>query len=168
MKILFGILLLAFCFTANFSQTNDFEGDFKKSRSKYTLDIYSEGEDASSGYDYLVYKKGDQIVKVRVVWSSLSYTTYRIDDYYFDDGKLVALFKYDFAKKFYNSAKKGINVLMKSTEKLYLIDSKLTNWTEKGKPVAQTDARWAETERQIIESANYIIEGYQRYLEEEN
>lgn len=166
MKFLLGIFLLAFCFTANFSQTADFEADFEKNKAKYKLDIYSEGEDASSGYDYLVYQKGDQIGKVRVVWSSLSYTTYRIEDYYFKDGKLVALLKYSFARKYYNSAKKGTKVPMKPTEKFYLTDSKLTSWTEKGKTVPKTDARWAETEKQIIESAGYIIEGYQRYKEE--
>ena len=168
MKFLFGIFLLAFCFTANFSQTTDFEANFEKNKTRYKLDIYGEGEDATSGYDYLVYKKGESIEKVRVVWSSLSYTTYRIEDYYFKNGKLVALLKYSFAKKYYNAAKKGTKVPMKPTEKLYLTDSKLTSWTENGEAVAPTDQRWAETERQIIESANYIIEGYQRYKEESN
>ena len=105
---------------------------------------------------------------MRVVWSSLSYTIYRIEDYYFKDGKLVALLKYSFARKYYNSAKKGTKVPMKPTEKLYFSNSKLTIWTENGKTIVQTDARWAETEKQVIESAGYIIEGYKRYLEEEN
>ena len=74
MKLILVIFMLAFCFTANFAQTADFEADFQKNKAKYKLDIYSEGEDASSGYDYLVYKKGDEIGKVRVLWSSLSYT----------------------------------------------------------------------------------------------
>lgn len=166
MKILLGLFVIAFCFTANFAQNANVEADFEKNKARYKLDIYSEGEDASSGYDYLVYVKGDEIGKVRVVWSSLSYTTYRIEDYYFKNGKLVALVKYDFARKYYNSAKKGTKVPMKLTETLLLTDSKLTSWTEKGKTVPKTDSRWAETEKQIIESAGYIIEGYQRYKAE--
>lgn len=168
MKFLFGIFLLALCFTANFAQNKNVEADFEKNKAKYKLDIYSEGEDASSGYDYLVYKKGKEIVKVRVVWSSSSYTTYRIEDYYFKGGKVLALLKYDFARKYYNSAKKGSKIPVKPTEQLFLTDSKLTAWTEKGKAVAETDPRWAETEKQINDSAGYILEGYQRYLDEEN
>lgn len=166
MKLLMGVFLLTFCFTVNFAQNTTVEADFEKNKAKYKLDIFGEGEDASSGYDYLVYKKGDAIVKLRVVWSSLSYTTYRIEDYYFKNGKVVALLKYSFARKFYNSAKKGTKVPMKPTEKIYLTDSKLTAWTENGKTITQTDARWAETEKQIGESAAYLLESYKRFLEE--
>lgn len=168
MKFILLLCVFAFGFTANFGQTSNIDAEFQKNKAKYKLDIFSEGEDASSGSDYLVYKKGSEIVKVREIWSSLSYTTYSIEDYYFKDGKIVAYAKYSFAKKYYNSAKKGTKVPMTLSETLFLTDSKLTAWAVNGKAVEKTDNRWTETETDINEKAKFILEAYQQYKAERN
>src|SRR5215208_5530097 len=144
MKFTFAVILLALCALANFAQDGAVEKDFEKNKLKYGLEKFSEGEDASSGYDYFVYKDKGKIVKVREVWSSLSYKTYRAEDYYYKDGKLIALIKYTFDSKYYKTAEKGRNVPFKEVEKLYLTDSKLTDWTENGKTIPNTDKRWQE------------------------
>lgn len=166
MKVISAIFITFICCAAGFAQAETTERDFEKNRLNYKLEKYAMGEDASSGYDYLVYTSKGSVVKVREVWSSLSYTTYRVADYYFKDGKPVALIKYTFPKKYYNSAKKGAPVPLKVVERMTLSGSKLTNWTENGKIVPKNDARWSETETQIVESAGYLLEGYQNFKAE--
>jgi hypothetical protein len=167
MKFMFAVLLIAFCWVANFAQADDAEKDFVKNKAKYKLDKFAEGEDASSGYDYLFYTNKTEIVKVREIWSSLSYAVYRVEDY-FKDGKLVAVLKYGFPKKHYKAAKKGNDIPLKLTEKMYLTDSKLTTWIENGKTIANSDTRWNETEKNALESANYKLESYQQFKEDQN
>lgn len=166
MKFVFAVFLVAFCCAVNFAQTSDVEKDFVKNKAKYKLEKFAEGEDASSGYDYLFYTNKTEIVKVREIWSSLSYATYRIEDYYFKDGKIVAVLKYSFPKKYYNAAKKGTTIPLTLTEKMYLTGAKLTTWVENGKTIANTDKRWIETEKNVLESANYKLESYKEFKED--
>jgi hypothetical protein len=168
MKFVFGLLFFAFCSVAVFSQTENFEKDFEKNKLKYKLEKFAEGEDASSGYDYLVYVDKKKVVKIREIWSSLSYSTYRAEDYFFRDGKLIAVFKYTFPKKYYKASANGANIPLKLVEKMYLTEQKMTVWIENGKPVPNTDKRWAETEKNVLESANYKLEDYERFKAEGN
>lgn len=168
MKFVFAVFLIAFSCLGNFAQANDAEKNFEQNKSRFKLEKFAEGEDASSGYDYLVYTNKAEIVKVREIWSSLSYAVYRVDDYYFKDGKLVALLKYSFPKKYYNAAKKGTNIPLTLTEKMYLNDSKLTTWIENGKTITNSDKRWNETEKAVLENATYKLENYRQFKEEQN
>src|SRR5215213_9300390 len=160
MKILFTVFMLTLCSIAGFAQGNSIEKDFERSKASYKLEKFSEGEDASSGYDYFVYKDKGKIVKVREVWSSLSYKTYRAEDYYYKDGKLIALVKYAFDSKYYKTAEKGRNVPFKEVEKLYFTNSKLTEWIENGKPILNTDKRWQEREKEALEAGKSQLENY--------
>jgi hypothetical protein len=160
MKLLFAVLLFAFCAVANFAQVTSVESDFEKNKTKYKLEKLSEGEDATSGYDYLVYKNKDEIVKIREIWSSSAVSTYRAEDYFFKDGKFVAYVKYTFAKKYYKTAIKGTNVPLKLVEKLYFSDSKLTSWIENGKTIPTNDKRWQEKENDTLERAKNQLEMY--------
>ena len=162
MKFTFAVILLALCSIASFGQDGSVEKDFEKNKLKYALEKFSEGEDASSGYDYFVYKDKARIVKVREIWSSLSYATYRAEDYFYKDGKLIALVKYTFAKKYYKTAEKGTNVPFKVVEKLYFTDSKLTGWIENGKTIPATDKRWQEKENEALEAGKSQLENYNR------
>ena len=161
MKLFMTVILFAFGCVAHFAQ--DAEKIFETNKAKYKLEKYSVGEDATSGYDYLVYSDKNKIVKIREVWSSASYTTYRVEDYFFKDGKLAAVLKYTFPSKLYKSAKNGTNIPLRLLEKLYLTDSKMTRWIENGKEVPSTDARWAATEKDILENAGYKLESYQDF-----
>lgn len=167
MKLALAFVLIALFSVVGLAQNTSAETDFEKNKSKFTLEKFAEGEDASSGYDYLVYKNKTEIVKIREIWSSSAVSTYRAEDYYFAGGKLIALVKYTFAKRYYNSAKKGNNIPLSLVEKLYLTDSKLTTWIEKGKTVPTTDARWKDKEKEILEAADGQLETYKR-LKEEN
>jgi hypothetical protein len=44
----------------------------------------------------------------------------------------------------------------------------MTGWIENGKTIPNTDKRWNETEKSVLESAKYKLEGYQRFKEEGN
>lgn len=168
MKIFFGSLLIAFCCLVNFSQKgSDIEAVFEKNKSKYKLEKFAEGEDASSGYDYLVYTDNEKVVKVREIWSSSYQPTFRAEDYFFKDGKLSVYVKYTFPKKYYETSIKGANIPLKIVEKFYLTEGKLTGWFEKGKTIPNTDPRWQETEKEILERASGQLENHER-LKEEN
>ena len=160
MKLVLALIVTAFCGVANFAQVSSIESDFEKNKTRYKLEKFAAGEDASSGYDYFFYKDKSQIVKVREIWSSLSYSTYRAEDYFYKDGKLIALIKYTFAKKYYKTAEKGKNVPLKPVEKLYFTDSKLTGWTENGKTIEKTDNRWQEREKEALEAGKSQLENY--------
>lgn len=97
------IVFSGFCF----AQDNAIEKDFEKNKSKYTREKLSEGEDASSGSDYLVYKDGTKIVKIRSIWSSSAGPVPTVEDFYFADGKLVLWTKSTLQKKLLKSAVKG-------------------------------------------------------------
>jgi hypothetical protein len=158
MKLVFALVLFAFCSLVNFAQ--DVEKDFDKNKAKYRLEKFSEGEDASSGYDYFVYKDKAQIVKVREIWSANYAPTFRAEDYYYRDGKLIALVKYTFDKKFYKTAEKGRNIPLKLVEKLYFTESKLINWIENGKTIPTTDKRWSDREKEALEAGKSQLENY--------
>ena len=166
MKIVLTMILVAICALAGFAQA-DFEKDFEKNKLKYKLEKFSQGEDASSGYDYFFYKDKTQIVKVREVWSSSANPTHRIEDYFYSNGKLIAVLKYTFDKKYYRTAERGRNVPSKLVEKLVFADSKLANWTENGLTVAPTDKRWQEKEKDAFEAGKSQLENY-NFMKENN
>lgn len=166
MKIIFTMILVAFCAFAAFAQ-GDIEKDFEKTKLKYKLEKFSEGEDATSGYDYFVYKDKGKIVKVRVIWSSSQATTYRAEDYYFQNSVLIAYIEYSFDKKYYKTAEKGKNIPLKMVERLIFTNGKLSGWTENGKPVPPTDKRWQEKESEAIESGKSQLENY-KFMKEDN
>jgi hypothetical protein len=165
MKLVFAVFLLAFCWIANFAQDGSVEKDFDKNKLKYKLEKFAEGEDASSGYDYFFYKDKAQIVKVREIWSATYAPTYRAEDYYFKDGKLIALVKYTFDKKYYKTAEKGRNIPLKMVESLYFNESELTGWTENGKTIPATDKRWQEREKEALEAGKNQLENYNQLKE---
>lgn len=165
MKLAAVVLMIAFGCLAGFAQNASVEQNFEKNKLKYKLEKFAEGEDASSGYDYLIYKKGDEIVKIREIWSSSANPNYRVEDYFFKDGKLVVLAKYALAKKNYKASVRGANIPLKELEKFYLTDSKLTVWKENGKTVPTGDSRWQEKEKEILERASGQLETYQQLKE---
>lgn len=144
-----------------FGQDDAIEKDFEKNKSKYTREKFSEGEDASSGFDYLVYKDGAKIVKIRSIWSSSAGPVPRVEDYYFADGKLVLFVRATLQKKYLKSAVKGTVVPLKTEERLWLKDDKLTSWNEKGKTIEATDKRWKEREKEALEAGKNELENYE-------
>ena len=167
MKFALAVLLIALYAGFNFAQDNSIEKGFEKNKSKFKLEKLSMGEDASSGFDYLVYKDKAQIIKIREIWSSSANPVYRIEDFFFKDGKLVLHVKHTFAKRYYKSSIKGTNIPLKQIERLYLTDSKLTTWLENGKAIPTNDARWQDKEKEVLESAKSQLENY-KFLKEEN
>jgi len=168
MRIVFVFILLAFCTAANFAQVSSIESDFEKNKAKFKLEKFAEGEDASSGSDYLYYTKKTEIVKVREIWSSSANPVFRVEDYFFKDGKIAVVVKYTFTKKYYKTALKGANIPLKLVEKLTFTDGKLTAWIENGKTIPTNDNRWSETEKNALESANYKLENYKDFKAERN
>jgi hypothetical protein len=160
MKTAFAIVFLAFACLNAFAQDNTIERDFERSKARYKLEKFAEGEDATSGYDYFVYKDKGQVVKMREIWSSSQADTYRAEDYYYSGGKLIALVKYTFNRKYYKTAEKGANIPLKLVEKMYLTDAKLATWIENGKTVPKDDKRWLDKEKEVLEAGKSMLENY--------
>lgn len=165
-KFVFAFVLMAFCGLAVSAQNGGVAYSFEKNKAKYKLVKFSEGEDASSGYDYLVYTNNSVVVKIRVIWSSSANPNYWIEDYYFDNGKITAFYRYDLAKRYYNNAKSGKTIALKEVERLFLTNLKMTDWIEKSKAVPKNDARWADKEKEIVGKADDQLEIYAIYLDE--
>lgn len=127
---------------------------------KFKVEKYSVGEDASSGYDYLVYKQGTEIVKIRTIWSSNANPDWWAEDAYYEDGKPVMLVKQSLPKKQYKSVVRGSLIALPVTDKFYFKDAKLVKWIENGKTVPTTDTRCAEIEKEAFMSAKDALEFY--------
>lgn len=124
------------------------------------------GEDATSGFDYLIYTDNSKVVKIRSIWTSSAGPAPRIDDYYFRDGALILYVKMPARKSQSKALIRGSNLPLVAEEKLYLKDSKLTMWIEKGKTIPNTDARWSDKEKEVLEMAKGELENYQAMKEE--
>ncbi|HEY0461898.1 MAG TPA: hypothetical protein VGC97_22385 [Pyrinomonadaceae bacterium] len=160
MKILFTVVMVALCSIAGVAQDDSIEKDFEKNKAKFKLEKFAEGEDATSGSDYLFYKNKSGFVKIRQAWTSGGYKEQRTDDYYFRDGKLILLVRYPRTKKQYKDAPSGKYLLLAPDEKFYFKDSKLITWIEKGKTAASDDARRLEKEKEILKEADEMMKYY--------
>ena len=165
LNLLFVVILV--CAGVAAAQPSAIETSFEKNKAKYTREHFVSGEDASSGFDYLFYKRADKIVMIRSIWSASHSKELRVQDIYFD-GDQVALVRRSTAhERYLSTLKRGRNVVLKPKEELHFSDSKLTRWIEAGKTIANTDPRWAETEKSNLEHAKGELESYS-WLKEGN
>jgi hypothetical protein len=167
MKIALAVILLACAAGLSYAQDVSVEKDFEKARLTLKMEKLGMGEDATSGYDYVVYTDNAKIVKIRSIWSSSAGPAPRVEDYYFKDGRLVLYVKMTAQKRQLKELVKGRGVPLAAEEKLSLKDSKLTAWIEKGKTIPSSDARWNEREKQVLEMAKAELDNYQ-FLKAEN
>ena len=157
-SFLFPLVLLCFSISA-FGQPTSVEKNFLANLKKYSMEHFAEGEDATSGYDYLFYKSGPQIVKIRSIWSSSVNRLLRVEDLFFDKG-LAVFIRATGTKKYLRTLIKGKIAPLTTTEVLYFSDGRLARWVIKGIDVPKTDPKWSETEKAILEHARSELENY--------
>ena len=163
MKNLLMTLVLFVLFAgSNYAQGQTIEKNFEKNKRSFSLTRFAMGEDASSGWDYLVYRQKASTKKIRVIWSNYEQAT--VDDYYYEAGKPRLLVKYSAKKNQYKSLAKGANLPLKVEEKFYFADSKLVTWIENGKTIPSTDSRWTEKEKDVLENFNEQLETFRSHL----
>ena len=143
-------------------QESTIEKVFEKNKRTFAVSKFGFGEDAHSGYDYLVYKKKLQVQKIRIVWYSSQ--ALRVTDLYFENGKPVLFLELTARQNQYNALKKGLTVPLKVEEKLVFANSKLKTWSEKGQTIPATDSRWAEKEKEVLTRFNGELETYQAHV----
>jgi hypothetical protein len=160
MKITLAFLMIALLSLAAAAQGVSADKSFAANIKKFKLEKYSVGEDASSGYDYLVYKRGSDIVKIRTVWSSSANPKWWVEDAYFEAGKPMMLVKLSLTKRQFKSVVRGSQITLPVNDKFYFKNSKLVKWLENGKAVLTTDTRWAEIEKEAFMSAKDALEFY--------
>lgn len=168
MKLFLVAILLTLFSGQILAQDSSVEKNFEKKRPKLVFERFSEGEDASSGFDYLFYKDKSEIIKVRQIWSSSAGPQPRGEDFYFEDGKPVLYVRFSLEKKQLKDGVKGKNVPIKIEEQLYLKNSILTRWIENGKTISASDPRWNEKEKEILAAAKGQLELYQSFKDENN
>jgi hypothetical protein len=142
------------------AQATDIVKSFQQNKLKYTREHFVSGEDASSGFDYLFYKDGVKIIMIRSIWSATHTRELRIDDAYYSNGTLVVFRRLLGNDKQLKALIRGRTLPLTQKEEIRFSGSKLVSWTEKGKPVATTDPRWAETEKFILEHGTSLLESY--------
>ena len=151
------IALLALVVAA---QGDTAEKNFARDIKKFKVEKYSMGEDASSGYDYLVYKRKGEIVMIRTIWSSSANPKWWVEDAYYEAGAPVLLVKLSLTKRRFKAVKNGSQIALPVEDKYHFKDGKLAKWLEKGKVVPATDTRWQEVERDALASAKDTLEFY--------
>jgi hypothetical protein len=168
MKIVLAAALILLVSGVSFAQELSAEKDFEKNKPRLTLEKFAVGEDATSGFDYLVYTDKSSVVKLRSIWSSSTGIQSRVEDYYFKDGVLLLYVRMLAENRNLKPLVRGQNVPLTVEEKLYLKDSKLTTWIEKRKTVPATDARRNDREKEVLEMAKAELENYQSMKTENN
>lgn len=162
MKIKLFFILISLFTISTFAQDSAIEKNFEKNKRRYFLTHFSVGEDASSGWDYLVYRQKTSTKKIRVIWSNYAEAT--VDDYFYEAGKPVLLVKFSAKKSQYKSLAKGGNLPLKLLEKFSFSSGKLVTWIEKGKAIQSTDSRWTEKEKEILASFDEQLETFRNHL----
>lgn len=166
MKIILSLVFLFITTISVIPQNNLVEREFEQNKKNYSLVKFGFGEDASSGWDYLVYRKKNEIKKIRAIWSNYA-NTVKIEDYYFADGKPILYVKFHGQKKQYKALTKGQNLNLKQEEKLYFKDNKLTVWIDQGKLVDSKNLKWTEKEIEILKKFKGEIEIFEMHLRDE-
>jgi hypothetical protein len=160
MKIALALMMaLAFFSGTARAQEETVEQVFGRDVKKFSREIFSVGEDASSGFDYVIYKNGSKVVKIRSIHSSCCADP-EIEGFYYENGAPVLYVRLQLPKKRLKAAAKGLVFPLAETEKMYLKDSELVKWSEKGKTVPSSDPRWAEREKDVLLRARDELDGY--------
>lgn len=153
-------LFVMFC-GYTFAQKSEQELNFAKNKARYTKEHFAEGEDASSGSDYLFYKRGKKIVKIRSIWSATHTQELRVADYYYN-GDVITFVRRSIGRKpNLRALVAGRELPLKSRLELHFTNGKLVRWIEDGKPIDPKDARWTETETGYIDDAKAHLENYE-------
>ena len=161
MKTIFLLVWIAIAAMSVPGQTSQVERDFETKKAKFTFEHFAEGEDASSGYDYLFYKSGDKIVKVRSIWSASHSKELRIADFYYDGTELLLFRNYTASDRLLNSLKKGRNGALIPKDEYHFAAGKLTKWISGGKAKTPDDAGWEQAEKEALEQAKTQREYYE-------
>jgi len=159
-RALLSVAILFAASTILQAQKSPVEVDFEKNRVRYARENFAEGEDASSGFDYVYFRSGKDIVMIRSIWSASYTRELRIEDMYFDrDG--LALFRRSTARKnMLASLKTGRTTPPSVREEMVFEKRKLKHWTQDGREVNKDAASWSDTERSTLETAKSWIDSY--------
>lgn len=160
MKTIFTFLFIALLSFSVFAQGETADKRFARDIKKFRLEKYAVGEDASSGYDYLVYKRAGKIVKIRTVWSSSANPDWWVEDAYYEGGQAVLMVQLSVSKRQYKSIVRGSQLALPVKDRFVFKDSKLVKWTENGKAVPASDPRWAEMEKDVAATGKNTLEFY--------
>lgn len=165
MKTFFLVALLSAGVMSTLGQPSQVEKDFESKKPRYTQEHFAEGEDASSGNDYLFYKSGAKIVKIRSIWSASHSKELRIEDFYFDGDNLLLFRKFTAASRLLNTLKRGRNAILNPKDEFHFTAGKLTKWIAGGKAKSPGDPDWAKTETEILDQGKSQRE-YYKWLKE--
>jgi hypothetical protein len=151
--------------TLNHAQDVSIEKDFEREKARLSLVRYDIGEDASSGFNYFVYKSRSRVKKIRMIWNGGASSDPSVQDFYFKDGSPVLYVELLGNRKRVAAITRGRNTSLQPVEKVYLKDSKIILWIENGKNIPSSDPRWNEREKQVLEQFKWQLETYQEYRE---
>ena len=160
MKVPLLVILFALSSSPTQAQKLSIEELFERERPRLTVRHVTMGEDATSGFDYLIYKRGSSVRKVRSIWNGGCCQPPSIEDFYFRDGGPVLYVKLTGEKRQLRILTRGRKAPLRTDEKLYFNKSRLTMWIESGKPVPSSDPRWKQKEQSVLEQAKSMLEEY--------
>jgi hypothetical protein len=165
MKSVTALILIALLLNLSHARQGSVERDFERERRTLSVDRFAIGEDATSGFYYLVYKRRSEIRKIRSIWNGGCCNAPYAEDFYFKDGQPILYVKLSLLKRQLRDAVRGRRIPLGVEEKLYLKDSKLMTWIDNGKTIPPSDPKWKEKERTVLEEFKGQLENYRWYLD---
>ena len=159
------LILIALLLSIAQAHPGSVERDFETEKRTLKVDRFSMGEDATSGFYYLVYKRKAEVRKIRAVWNGGCCNQPYAEDFYFKDGQPALYVRLLLSRKQLRSAVKGMSVRFGVEEKLYLKESRLTAWIKNGQAIPPNDPRWQGKERSVLEDFKGQLENYQWHLD---
>jgi hypothetical protein len=161
MRIVFVLVGLILASSAStFAQKDLIELGFESNRNRYTREHFSEGEDASSGFDYIYFRNDKAIVMIRSIWSATHTRELRIEDMYFRNGGLAVFRRATAHQKSIGVLKTGRNSGLTAKEVMHFENGKLVSWTQNGSPVSKVGTFWPDAEKSTLETARQWVEYY--------
>ena len=159
MKLALALIIIALLPGLIHAQGSSVERAFERDRKRLSVERFSVGEDATSGFYYLVYKSRREIRKIRSVWNGGCCARPQVRDLYFKDGSPVLYVTMNIEREQFAVAVKG-RAAFAPYEKLYLKNSKLTAWIEKGIWIHPSEPRWKYQEELLLDDIKDQLENY--------
>ncbi len=158
--VIFALALILAPSTSTFAQKNPTELDFEKNRMRFTREHFSEGEDASSGFDYIFFWKTKDIVMIRSIWSATHTRELRVEDMYFRNESLSLFRRATARKNSMGALKTGRNTGLMTKEEMHFEKGKLVQWSQNGVTVSKVGTFWPDAEKSTLETAKAWIDSY--------
>lgn len=168
-KTTFLLIFIAAMIGTVYGQKDPMADQFEKSRRLFKSERFSEGEDASSGWNYILYTLKGKPAKIRETWTSSASREQETRDVYFhENGDVAIVVVYARSKREYSSAPKGGRMIAPPAEIVTFKEGRMIRWRDGKKTMADDDPAWSAKETETLETVRQLVETVEELRKEKN